>query len=132
MVGLCTTLCMTASNPDLSPSSKSSKLDKPDLTKPGLTRNLAKPNPAKPVKLFHKCNPVKLGPHKNQTRLDPNQPGGTLIYTYVCIFMYINTYTYTYIYIYIYLIYRVREIYSIKWYGTYNSPARTLNHVFKT
>ena len=41
---------MTASNPDLSPSSKFSKLDKPDLTKPGLTRNLAKPNLAKPVK----------------------------------------------------------------------------------
>ena len=59
------------------------KPDKPDLTKTGLTRNLAKPNPGKPVKVFHKCNPVKPGPQRNQTRLEPNQPGGTLIYMYI-------------------------------------------------
>ena len=94
IVGLCTTLCMTASNADVSPSTKFSKPDKTDLTKPGLTRNLAKPNPSKPVKVFHICNPVKPGPQKNQTRLDPNQPGGTLIYIYIYI------YVYTYIYMY--------------------------------
>ena len=85
MVGVCT----TAPTPDLSPSSKFSKPDKPDLTKTGLTRNLAKPNPGEPVNIFHKCNPVKPGPQQNQTRLDPNQPGGTLIYIYIHIYMYV-------------------------------------------
>ena len=114
MVGFCTTLCMTASNPDLSPSIQFSKPDKPDLTKPGLARNLAKPNPGKPVRIFQKCVPVKPGPQTNQTRLDPNQPGGTLIYIYIymciylciciyihCICIYICIYTCIYIYIYV-------------------------------
>ena len=80
MVGLYTTLCVTASKSDLSPSSKFSKPDKPDLTKPGLTRNLAKPNLGIPVTIVHKYNQAKAGPKKHQTHLDPNEPGSTLIY----------------------------------------------------
>ena len=34
-------------------------LHKPDMTKPGLTRHLAKPILGKPLKRFRMCNPVK-------------------------------------------------------------------------
>ena len=71
------------------PGSKLSKPDKPDLTKPGLTRNLAKANPGEPENICHKCISVKPGPQKKQIHLDPNKPGGTLfvsIYAYIYIY----------------------------------------------
>ena len=53
------------------------KADKPNLTKPGLARNLAIPNPGKPVKIFHRCNTGKPGPQKQKpglTRVNPGAP----------------------------------------------------------